>query len=58
LVTNRRDKLASISRLRDAEDHKLSTGEAIEDGMADKSAEFLRAGSHVYLPVVAAPTSG
>lgn len=41
-----------------AEDHNLSTIEAIEDGMADKSAEFLRTGSHVYLPVVAAPTPG
>jgi len=29
-----------------AEDHNLSTVEAIEDGMADKSAEFLRTGSH------------
>ncbi|WP_290056817.1 phosphomethylpyrimidine synthase ThiC [Amycolatopsis solani] len=35
-----------------AEEHGLSTVEAIEAGMAEKSAEFSDAGNKVYLPVV------
>lgn len=35
-----------------AEEHGLSTVEAIEAGMASKSAEFTEAGGKVYLPVV------
>ncbi|MDT7801951.1 MAG: phosphomethylpyrimidine synthase, partial [Actinomycetota bacterium] len=35
-----------------AEEHGLSTVEAIEAGMAEKSAEFIEAGNKVYLPVV------
>jgi phosphomethylpyrimidine synthase len=35
-----------------AEEHGLSTVEAIEAGMASKSAEFTESGSKVYLPVV------
>ncbi|WP_439383992.1 phosphomethylpyrimidine synthase ThiC [Amycolatopsis lexingtonensis] len=35
-----------------AEEHGLSTVEAIEAGMAEKSAEFSESGSKVYLPVV------
>ncbi|MBV9160189.1 MAG: phosphomethylpyrimidine synthase ThiC [Pseudonocardiales bacterium] len=34
-----------------AEKHGLSTVEAIEKGMQEKSAEFTAAGGHVYLPV-------
>jgi phosphomethylpyrimidine synthase len=34
-----------------AEEHGLSTAEAIEEGMKEKSAEFTAAGGHVYLPV-------
>ncbi|MHB1235526.1 MAG: phosphomethylpyrimidine synthase ThiC, partial [Microbacteriaceae bacterium] len=34
-----------------AEENGLSSLEAIEAGMADKSAEFSRLGSSVYLPV-------
>lgn len=33
-----------------AEENGLSTLEAIEAGMADKSAEFIRLGTSVYLP--------
>ncbi|MGW4060090.1 phosphomethylpyrimidine synthase ThiC [Amycolatopsis sp. NPDC004747] len=35
-----------------AEEHGLSTVEAIEAGMASKSAEFTESGGQVYLPVV------
>ena len=35
-----------------AEEHGLSTVEAIEAGMAEKSAEFSESGNKVYLPVV------
>lgn len=35
-----------------AEEHGMSTVEAIEAGMAEKSAEFSDAGNKVYLPVV------
>jgi phosphomethylpyrimidine synthase len=34
-----------------AEENGLSSLEAIEAGMADKSAEFARMGNSVYLPV-------
>jgi len=34
-----------------AEEHGLSTVDAIEAGMAEKSSEFAAAGGHVYLPV-------
>jgi phosphomethylpyrimidine synthase len=34
-----------------AEEHGLSTAEAIEAGMAEKSAEFAAAGHRMYLPV-------
>ena len=35
-----------------AEEHGLETVEAIERGMADKSAEFAERGNRLYLPVV------
>jgi phosphomethylpyrimidine synthase len=35
-----------------AEEHGRSTVEAIEAGMASKSAEFTESGGKVYLPVV------
>ena len=34
-----------------AEEHGMSTEEALETGMLEKSAEFTAAGGRVYLPV-------
>jgi phosphomethylpyrimidine synthase len=45
-------RIASSADVRTyAEENGLSSLEAIEAGMADKSAEFARMGNSVYLPV-------